>query len=468
MSQSSEADFKVSLTSRQRSVVAKPFRSMASASFEVERSEDSNMASHNGNITEVEVDESNALLPSSYRVHRGEDTEFKHQRFWHSRCFVVAILLMSTIGCAFGAIVIFGYGYDTHENDPKTITVEIEGKHKKKHPVHSNDDWSPLTSTCNDGHYSKRTMKRAYELPFSALYRDHKGQRKYEASSVVVVGNSAYAVCDSSWAISKFDTTLTPFASGNIQLGNVHREDEDSGYEALFHADGIFYVVRESIKLSDEKFHAVIEELDLGELDYSIKTKCSTEFSFEGDSKGFEGAIMLRDLNNELLVLGLCEGNHCSETKKNESGNGRLVAMRKTVDARPNGKTSCLWATVRMINVPSSANFDDYSGMTITSSGKVGISSQENSQFWVGQLLGQNEETGLWNVDEIEFDPEVGDVYDFPKNDNCETVYCNIEGVHWLNDDTIMAVSDKMKGRGKQDFICHEKDQSVHVFVLPD
>jgi hypothetical protein len=62
----------------------------------------------------------------------------------------------------------------------------------------------------------------------------------------------------------------------------------------------------------------------------------------------------------------------------------------------------------------------------------------------------------------------IGKVFDFPKNDNCETIYCNIEGVHWLNDDMIMAVSDKMKGRGKQDFICHDKDQSVHVFVLPE
>jgi hypothetical protein len=53
------------------------------------------------------------------------------------------------------------------------------------------------------------------------------------------------------------------------------------------------------------------------------------------------------------------------------------------------------------------------------------------------------------------------------KNVNCEKVYCNIEGVEWLNDEMIVAVSDKMKGKGKQDFVCFDKDQSVHVFVLP-
>ena len=56
---------------------------------------------------------------------------------------------------------------------------------------------------------------------------------------------------------------------------------------------------------------------------------------------------------------------------------------------------------------------------------------------------------------------------DFPKNDSCETIYCNVEGVHWLNDDMIIAVSDKMKSKGKQDYRCFDKDQSVHVFVLP-
>jgi hypothetical protein len=30
-----------------------------------------------------------------------------------------------------------------------------------------------------------------------------------------------------------------------------------------------------------------------------------------------------------------------------------------------------------------------------------------------------------------------GRVFDFPKNDNCETVYCNIEGVAWVTDNMV-------------------------------
>lgn len=79
---------------------------------------------------------------------------------------------------------------------------------------------------CSDGEYSKRTLQRAYELPFAALFLDNKGQEKYEASSVIVVDNDVYSVCDSSWAISKFTRSLKPFSPENLQIGDPHREPE--------------------------------------------------------------------------------------------------------------------------------------------------------------------------------------------------------------------------------------------------
>jgi len=99
--------------------------------------------------------------------------------------------------------------------------------------------------------------------------------------------------------------------------------------------------------------------------------------------------------------------------------------------------------------------------------GRVAVTSQEDSSLWIGQLLGQDEKTGLWDIEKLAFDEDVGDVYYFPKNANCQTVYCNVEGVHFLNAEMVLTVSDKMKSKGKQDFRCFNKDQSVHVFVLP-
>lgn len=68
------------------------------------------------------------------------------------------------------------------------------------------------------------------------------------------------------------------------------KKKQESGYEALLHDDGIFYVVRESILhnegRSQESYHAIIEELILDEgeaLDYTVQNECSCAFEFEGD-----------------------------------------------------------------------------------------------------------------------------------------------------------------------------------------
>lgn len=179
-------------------------------------------------------------------------------------------------------------------------------------------------------------------------------------------------------------------------------------------------------------------------------------------SKGFEGAIAIRDTENELVVLGLCEGNYCSEQYKDDTGHGRVIAMKK----KEEDDGTCTWKTVKQLKVPSSANFRDYSAMTMDKNGRVAITSQEESQVWVGHMVGQND-AGQWDLHALEFDGSSAKVFDFPKNDKCETVYCNIEGIHWIDDNMLMAVSDKMKSRGKQDYRCFDKDQSVHAFVIP-
>jgi len=127
---------------------------------------------------------------------------------------------------------------------------------------------------------------------------------------------------------------------------------------------------------------------------------------------------------------------------------------------------SCQWSTIRTIDIPESAFFKDYSAIALNPQGRVVITSQEESQVWFGNLIGKNED-GLWDIAKMEFSPKKTVVYDFPKNDQCQTIYCNVEGIHWINDEMLMAVSDKMKSKGKQDFRCFDKDQSVHVFVVP-
>lgn len=138
--------------------------------------------------------------------------------------------------------------------------------------------------------YSKETLKTAYEMPFAALFEDTRGEKKFEASSVTNVNGTFYAICDNSWSISKFASSLTAFSEQNTMIGDPNREDEDSGYEAIFHHSDVFYVIRESVKHTNETegescYHAIIEELIVnpdGD-DYEIKDQCRCEYEFEGD-----------------------------------------------------------------------------------------------------------------------------------------------------------------------------------------
>eukprot|EP00590_Aulacoseira_subarctica_P003288 CAMPEP_0172425954 /NCGR_PEP_ID=MMETSP1064-20121228/35055_1 /TAXON_ID=202472 /ORGANISM="Aulacoseira subarctica , Strain CCAP 1002/5" /LENGTH=339 /DNA_ID=CAMNT_0013169263 /DNA_START=195 /DNA_END=1214 /DNA_ORIENTATION=- len=329
---------------------------------------------------------------------------------------------------------------------------------------------SKKQQVCEDGSYSKRSLKLAYGVPFAALFEDSRGERKFEASDVIKVDDKYYAVHDNSWAISQFSVALKHFSAENVQIGNPNREPDESAYEAIVHSDGIFYVIRESIDIpqdgeekSQEDYHAIVEELRLSATDYEIVNKCRSEFAFEGASKGFEGAFGIKDINSSFFVVGLCEGNYCSEKYKKERGNGMLVVMQKTVS----DDGDCMWSTIKKIKIPKTAFFQDYSSIAVNEKGRVVISSQEDSKIWIGQLTGL-QENGLYDIDQMSLvDSNEPEVYDFPMNDNCEVIYCNIEGVFWINDDMLVAVSDKMKGKGKQPFRCFDKDQSVHVFVLP-
>lgn len=386
----------------------------------------------------------------------------------------VATLILSLIG----TVLIADHHRTSLSIGSLVNNLPIEGKSKKTKSA------KELNECEADTKYSKHTVKTAYELPFAALFEDNKGQKKFEASSVTIVGSSVYSVCDSSFAISKFDDSLSPFSIDNKQIGSPERDgDVESGYEGIFHHDGCFYVVRESVlhhnhgedddTVNDKEegvsevdenhtYHAIIDELLLGEDDYTVRDQCRCEFEFEGSSKGFEGALGFPDVHGELYILGLCEGNHCSEERKADAGNGRMVLMRKRVgEDIPGG---CVWETVRIIHIPKSAYFIDYSDIDISDDGRVAISSQENSALWIGKAIGI--EHGIISPDSFAFADE-SETLQFPKSSDCHTVYCNIEGIHWINDEMLLGVSDKMKGHGKQDYRCFDKDQSIHAFVLP-
>lgn len=218
---------------------------------------------------------------------------------------------------------------------------------------------------------------------------------------------------------------------------------------------------------------------------YSVVDSCPCELEFDGASKGFEGALSIRGADGKLYLLGLCEGNHCKEgSEGKDRGNGKVVVMERVMSSSDDDASvpgyDCFWSTVTTLDIPAEADFQDYSAISLhRETMAVAITSQENSQVWVGKLEGGTD--GIFDPATTFFHAE-GKVFNFPRNENCELQYCNVEGIHWVEggstaggDDegegsppqVLVAVSDKMKGHGKQPYNCLEKDQSFHLFAIP-
>jgi hypothetical protein len=258
---------------------------------------------------------------------------------------------------------------------------------------------------------------------------------------------------------------------------------------------GTFYAIHSTmLDGPGATFHADIEELALvaiptedeaqvGDEILKVINSCPFEFQFGIDNTGFEGMTFIHDLNNDLVMLVVCQGNHCSEDKdrRKERGNGVVLVMKKeTVNSNnesndaemSSSSSSCQWSAIRTLNLPSSAFFEGYSNIAVTpqtghvavaSSGTSSISSsstQEKNKVWVGKLLGRNKD-GLWDVDSMEFEPDEFAVYDFPKDENCQNTFSNMKGLDWIDDKTLVtSMVDKVQAQGTG-----AANHSIHAFL---
>jgi len=411
-----------------------------------------------------------------------------------SKLTIIAIIV-GVVAAACGAVIMVGgHGHDAF----------VGGSH----------------GPCGDNKmFTKQTLKEAVaSKSVAGLLQSHelKGERKFETSDVITLGDYFYAICDSSWSILRVHKSLPSLSDQNSHIGNPQEGpfDGESGFEGIFHdkTSDTMYLVRESVDISGKDYavdadddddgdrrrlglppntdhpayHAIFLQIAFDDgsgfgltdtmstdtTEYTVVEECPSEIKFDGDSKGFEGATSLRGKDGVLYVLGLCEGNYCAEGKKGQDyGHGRVVIMAKEDSGGPKGN-GCYWKTIKTLEVPSEAHFKDYSAIALHQpSQSVVITSQENSQAWIGTLSGATDG---------EFDPttaEFGDgkVLDFPRNNKCEVQHCNIEGIHFVEGgqspdkapQLLVAVSDKMKGKGKQPFTCLEKDQSFSLFAIP-
>merc|ERR1719235_1803922 len=119
--------------------------------------------------------------------------------------------------------------------------------------------------------------------------------------------------------------------------------------------------------------------------------------------------------------------------------------------------STCAWKTLRVIELPKIAQFEDYSDVARRGN-TIAISSQASSSLLFADMTLKD---GLLDPDT--FEVTGGEVMRFAPTNNCQVQYCNVEGIEFMNDRLLIASSDSMKGKGRQPFMCLDKDQSMHV-----
>lgn len=279
------------------------------------------------------------------------------------------------------------------------------------------------------------------ESKICTLLDDHDARARWEASGVLIKDGYCFVVFDDRPEIGRVSLELKP-NEGNALLGLSH---PDGGYEgiAFNHTKQRYYLLVEARKHKGE-FRAFVVEYDVN---FAFVRQRPLDFTFESCNKGFEAIAHVRRGGQDYL-LALCEGNQCKSGAKGRTpGNGRIQVFEK------NKKR---WAHVGTIALPATLPFVDYSGMSVDE-GRTAVVSQVNSMLWIGQL---NESDWSWR--------DAGTLYEFPRSSNEAISYGNIEGVAWLSATRIVAVSDRRKKKEQPDNCIAEKDQSLHIFDIPN
>jgi hypothetical protein len=285
------------------------------------------------------------------------------------------------------------------------------------------------------------TLTLVCERKICDLMPGQSPTERWEASGVLVKDNPYFVVFDDRREIARIADDLQPHDTNGL-CGAAHA---DYGYEGITYntAQQRFYLLVEARKHAKGCYRASIVEYDN---EFSYLKDRPVDFIFEHSNKGFEAVVHLRR-NGEDYLLALCEGNKCkSGAKGRKPGGGRMLLFEKKKKR---------WLHSRTIALPRSLPFVDFSGMSLDND-RVAIVSQVNSMLWVGDL---DEINWTWRSE--------GKLYEFPRSNDGEILYGNIEGVAWITPTRLVTVSDRRKKKDQPNKQLPEKDQSVHIFEIP-
>ncbi|MGE5287494.1 MAG: hypothetical protein ACM3ML_09880 [Micromonosporaceae bacterium] len=264
---------------------------------------------------------------------------------------------------------------------------------------------------------------------------------RLEASGVLAKDGLFYVIFDNLPHIACLGAELSPAATANhvIKQDRGHRRGfEDIAYDSL---SGHFYVLIESLP-DGRKFMAMVQEYDAS---FGYLGSAWLDFPLDRPNKGIEGLTCVHR-EGRTYLLGLCEGNRCEGGAEGRvPGGGRIHVFQRGHHH---------WDRVGKIRLPETVLFEDYSGISITGD-RMAVISQVSSALWVGSLAPSG-----WQA------TGPGTSYALPRDADGGIIYGTAEGVSWIGPDKVVVVSDKAKA--EQDRRFRAKDQSIHIFRIPD
>jgi len=263
---------------------------------------------------------------------------------------------------------------------------------------------------------------------------------RYEASGVEYDGKALRVVFDNSWKLAVVSPELDKASARLIDPDPRLRGSSD--LEGLaYDAQGRLWGVIEGARLESGSVHGLL----VAYKDDSALGPAKLPAELPDGGKGYEGlACVERD--GKTVLLALLEGNHGEGGKRGkDEGHGRIHAY--VVDPAKQDLPP-----PQVLEVPAAAAFRDYAGIDVLGD-RVAIVSQSSGRLWVG----------AFKPGTLEF-AGPGQVYDFPLDEEGaeRATYDRLEGVVWLDEQTLVCVSDRAK---PDESDAH--DQAIHVLRLP-
>jgi uncharacterized protein YjiK len=266
------------------------------------------------------------------------------------------------------------------------------------------------------------------EIKISKLIEMGIGKKKFEASGVISVGEKIYTVFDNYRSIGVVEPEWidSPPEEKFILNSGV----EEIGWEGIsFHpTKKTLYVVSEAEDIKDGLFAFLYELNDKLE----PKSRKRISLKLKKENKGIEGIAFIQK-DKEVYLIALCEVKNCSEEK------GIAFIMKEEGPE---------WKKIKSIDLPF--KFQDYSDISVKGN-DIAVLSQEDSTFWLGKISSNDV-------------LEAGKIYPLPRNEDGSLIYCNAEGIHILDNENIMIVSDKLKAWQSKE--CKKKSEMIHLFRI--